>query len=94
MKWMARGLILLIPLFLPGPVAAQGDAGEVLAGLRELYRRTARPDGSFRPGIDPEYRGMSDSAYSDLAAVVYAVAIHETFGWELPHEERTVEFLH
>jgi len=68
-------------------------AEQVLLGLKEFYRKTARPDGSFQPGLDPEYRGMSDSAYSDLAAVTYAVTIHKTFGWKLPYEEKTVEFL-
>ena len=37
--------------------------------MRDFYQKTARPDGSFQPGIDPAYRGMSDAAYSDLAAV-------------------------
>ncbi|MCE9563585.1 MAG: hypothetical protein K8U57_16205 [Planctomycetes bacterium] len=66
---------------------------EILQGLKEFYRKTARPDGSFQPGIDPDYRGMSDAAYSDLAAVTYAVTVHKTFGWKLPHEEKTIEFL-
>ncbi|HEY2909542.1 MAG TPA: prenyltransferase/squalene oxidase repeat-containing protein, partial [Gemmataceae bacterium] len=54
---------------------------------------TARPDGSFQPGVDPDYRGMSDSASSDMAPVTYATTIHKTFGWKLPFEEKTVEFL-
>src|SRR5207302_2348369 len=58
-----------------------------------FFTRTARADGSFAPGIDPRYRGMSDSAYSDLAAVTYAVTLHRTFGWKLPHEEATRRFL-
>src|SRR5262249_30777846 len=68
-------------------------ADEVLAGLKEFYRRTARADGSFQPGCDPDYLGMSDCAASDLAAVTYAVTIHKTFGWELPHEAKTAAFL-
>jgi geranylgeranyl transferase type-2 subunit beta len=68
-------------------------SGEVLAGLRHFYAKTSKPDGSFSPGIDPDYRGMSDSAYSDLAAVTYAVTIHKTFGWKLPREKQTMEFL-
>src|SRR5687767_397570 len=76
----------------PGPVSASPQA--VLAGLRDFYQKTARPDGSFSPGIDPEYLGMSDSAYSDLAAVTYAVTLHKTFGWKLPHEQKTIDFLH
>lgn len=74
-----------------GPPAP--SAGEVLAGLKDFYHKTARPDGSFQPGVDPAYRGLSDAAYSDLAAVTYAVTIHKTFGWTLPHEDRTAAFL-
>src|SRR5947208_14590500 len=36
---------------------------------------------------------MSDSAYSDLAPTAYAVVIHKTFGWPLPDEEKTRQFL-
>lgn len=66
---------------------------EVLAGVKGFLARTARTDGSFRPGIDPDYRGMSDSAYSDLAPVAYAVLVSRTFGWRLPHEGETRRFL-
>src|SRR5262245_41829668 len=66
---------------------------EVLAGVKRFFAKTARPDGSFRPGIDPDYRGMSDSAYSDLAPVAYAVVVSRTFGWTLPHEEKTMQLL-
>lgn len=86
------GLSLLV---LPCPAAepAEAEAVAVLAGMKEFYAKTARPDGSFQPGADPDYLGMSDSAYSDLAAVTYACTIHKTFGWKLPHEEKTIEFL-
>src|SRR5215467_511097 len=79
----------------PTPVtnAESNRADLVLTGLRDFYQKTARPDGSFQPGIDPEYRGMSDAAYSDLAAVTYAVVLHRTFGWKLPHEQQTADFL-
>jgi geranylgeranyl transferase type-2 subunit beta len=73
----------------PGPATAE----EVLAGVRAFFRTTARPDGSFRPGSDPAYEGMSDSAYSDLAPVAYAVILHTTFGWPLPDANRTRQFL-
>ena len=76
------------------PKSPLPTAAEILSGLQEFYKQTARPDGSFQPGVDPTYRGMSDSAYSDLAAVTYAVTIHKTFGWTLPHEAKTAEFLH
>jgi geranylgeranyl transferase type-2 subunit beta len=66
---------------------------DVFEGLRSFYARTCRPDGSFSPGLDPDYQGMSDSAYSDLAPATYAVVVHKTFGWELPSEEKTSWFL-
>jgi geranylgeranyl transferase type-2 subunit beta len=88
------GLILAAVLATAGaqaaddhPAAAKPEA--VLAGLRDFYAKTAEEDGSFRPGIDPAYKGMADSAYSDLAPVTYAVILHKTFGWKLPHEEKT-----
>src|SRR4051812_18578490 len=66
---------------------------EILEGVRSFFARTARDDGSFRPGIDPDYQGMADSAYSDLAPVTYAVVLSRTFGWKLPHEAKTRDFL-
>jgi prenyltransferase beta subunit len=86
--------ICLLLTFLPMTAVADGvTADEVRAGLRDFFTKTARPDGSFAIGVDPEYRGMSDSTYSDIAAVTYAVTLHKTFGWRLPFEERTIDFL-
>jgi prenyltransferase beta subunit len=87
----AAGLALL--LLGPALQAAEPTANQVLAGARGFFEKSARPDGSFRPGPDPDYEGMSDSAYSDLAPVAYAVVLHKTFGWPLPHGEKTKEFL-
>lgn len=66
---------------------------EVLTGVRQFFQQSARADGSFLPGIDPAYQGMSDSAASDLAPTVYAVILHKTFGWKLPNESQTRDFL-
>ena len=85
--------VVLLGAVLRGPMAVAATPGRVLAGLHDFYARTARPDGSFANGLDPQYRGMSDSAYSDLAAVTYAVTLHKTFGWKLPHAEATQRFL-
>ena len=77
----------------PWAHAAADSPEVVLSGLRKWFAKTARADGSFANGIDPQYRGMSDSAYSDLAAVTYAVTLHKTFGWKFPREEATRRFL-
>src|SRR4029077_20399729 len=61
--------------------------------VRTFVKHTALPDGSFRPGIEPAYKGNSDTAYSDLAAITYAVCLTRTFGWKLPYEGRFLELL-
>lgn len=97
MEATSRSLMLvLVVLFLMTRSAFAADPvkpDDILAGLREFYAKTAKSDGSFRPGIDPEYEGMSDSAASDLAPVTYAVVIHNTFGWKLPDEKKIIAFL-
>jgi geranylgeranyl transferase type-2 subunit beta len=76
---------------LPGDEPApKPTPADVLDGLKEFWQKTALPDGSFRPGVDPDYRGMSDSALSDMAPLTYAVTLHRTFGWKLPYEDKTV----
>jgi hypothetical protein len=75
------------------PTPPDSTPKKVMAGVREFFAQTAKEDGSFRPGIDPEYPGVSDSAFSDLAPVTYAVTLHKTFGWKLPHEDKTRDFL-
>ena len=71
------------------PKPAPPTPEQVLTGMRAFLKLTARPDGSFQPGADRDYEGMSDSAYSDLAPAAYAVVISKTFGWPLPHEDKT-----
>jgi geranylgeranyl transferase type-2 subunit beta len=89
-----RTLSLLALLFaVPARAAERPTPDEVLGGLKAFWAKTAEPDGSFRPGVDPDYRGMSDSALSDLAPVTYAVTLHTTFGLKLPDEAKTRDFL-
>jgi geranylgeranyl transferase type-2 subunit beta len=90
---MRKYSTLLAFLLAPSAASAGGQADDVLKGLKAFTAKTALPDGSFQPGVDPAYKGMSDSAYSNLAPVTYAVVIHRTFGWTLPHEDRTVTWL-
>src|SRR5207253_9743112 len=90
--------VALLPIAVIGALAARGvtaepSAEETLRGVRSFFAHCARPDRSFQPSIDPAYEGISDSAYSDLAPTAYAVILHKTFGWTLPHEAETREFL-
>ena len=69
------------------------DDTEILAGVKEFLFKTANKDGSFRPGIDPNYLGNSDTALSGMAAPAYATIIATTFGWSLPYADATIDFL-
>ncbi|MGE3808731.1 MAG: prenyltransferase/squalene oxidase repeat-containing protein [Gemmataceae bacterium] len=90
-QWLAACILVGVNV-LPA-WAADEKPEQVLRDLHEFFRKCALPDGSFRPGIDAEYEGISDSAYSDLAPTCYAVIIHKTFGWKLPDEAKTKAFL-
>jgi hypothetical protein len=69
------------------------ENNEILNGIKDFLYKTANEDGSFRPGIDPAYPGNSDTGLSGIAAPVYAVILCKTFGWDLPYESKTIEFL-
>ncbi len=64
----------------------------ILKGVHTFLNTVANEDGSFRPGIDPLYKGMSDTYYTGIAAPTYAVILCETFGWTLPYPDATREF--
>lgn len=85
----------LISLTLPALTLAadKPTPEEVKEGVRNFFARCAKEDGSFQPGVDPDFEGISDSAYSDLAPVTYAIILHRTFGWKLPDEAKTRAFL-
>ncbi len=65
---------------------------KILNGVQDFIHRVANPDGSFRPGIDPAYKGTSDTGLSGIAAPTYATILCRTFGWDLPYPEETREF--
>jgi len=65
---------------------------DLLNGVQDFLHRVANEDGSFRPGIDPEYKGTSDTGLSGMAAPAYATIISSTFGWSLPYPDRSREF--
>lgn len=65
---------------------------EVLDGIRDFIYGAANRDGSFRPGIDPAYKGTSDTGLSGIASPAYATILCATFGWSLPYPKKTREF--
>jgi geranylgeranyl transferase type-2 subunit beta len=64
----------------------------LLGGIKDFLYRVANEDGSFRPGIDPDYKGTSDTGLSGIAAPTYATILCTTFGWSLPYPDRTKSF--
>ncbi len=75
-----------------GLIGCADEARSVLNGARNFLYEVANRDGTFRPGIDPDYKGTSDTGLSGIAAPAYAVILCETFGWDLPYPDRTREF--
>lgn len=70
----------------------KGKDQEILTGIQDFIRRVANPDGSFRPGIDPAYKGTSDTGLSGIASPTYATILSATFGWPLPYPDETASF--
>lgn len=58
-----------------------------------FLQKCARSDGGYNPSPDPGYRGSSDTAESDLAAVTYAAVLAKTFQRALPRSARSAEFI-
>jgi prenyltransferase beta subunit len=73
--------------------AAVRDTTALADDTLAFIRRCARQDGGYAPSPDPAYQGNSDTGASDLAAVTYAATLAKTMGWQLPHPERSVEFI-
>lgn len=93
MKYISvLGLLFSAGVALAAEETRRPTPQEVLDGLKAFWQKTARPDGSYQPGLDPAYKGMSDSAASDLAPSTYAVTLHKSLGWKLVNEAKTIEW--
>ncbi|MEX2231158.1 MAG: prenyltransferase/squalene oxidase repeat-containing protein [Cyclobacteriaceae bacterium] len=75
-----------------GLYSCAGKNYDILKGIQDFIHGVANPDGSFRPGIDPAYKGNSDTGLSGLASPAYATILCATFGWPLPYPDKTLEF--
>ena len=75
------------------PTSTQLEGSAVRNSTFAFIEACARADGGFSPSPDAQYRGNSDTAESDLAAVTYAATLAKPLGWKLPHQERSVEFI-
>ena len=59
----------------------------------QFIENCARQDGGYSPSPDPRYKGSSDTAESDLAAVTYAATLAKPEGRTLLDRENSVEFI-
>jgi prenyltransferase beta subunit len=79
--------------------SADTASSSKFAGLKvkdatfKFLQKCARDKGGYSPSLDPQYGGNSDTKESDLAAVTYAATLAKTVAWELPHREKSVEFI-
>jgi hypothetical protein len=90
LAWTTAGVaIAKLPGLAAAPVPPADLADETLA----FIGRCVRPDGGYAPSPDPAYAGNSDTGLSDLAAVTYAATLAKTMGWELPHPERSIDYI-
>lgn len=62
-------------------------------GIASFLAGCLRKDGGVNPGPDPDYRGMSDTSFSDIAAPVYALILEETLGIGVLDRRKTLDFL-
>ena len=67
---------------------------EIMEGVKSFIHRIAQKDGSFTPGIDPLYKGMSDTNLSGIAAPTYATILCRSFDWNLPFPDETKDFFY
>ena len=75
-----------------GLYSCVNDNADLLKGVQDFIHHVANPDGSFRPGIDPHYKGTSDTGLTGIAAPAYATILCHTFGWPVPYPAETMEF--
>ncbi|MES2220131.1 MAG: prenyltransferase/squalene oxidase repeat-containing protein [Acidobacteriota bacterium] len=76
------------------PVSAAAVDGEKIKQTTfQFIQKCARPDGGYAASPDPKYKGSSDTAESDLAAVTYAATLSKPEGRTLAHAAKSAEFI-
>lgn len=68
-------------------------ADDVALKIGRYILACARGDGGLNPNPCPAYRGRSDTSFSDIAAVSYALILEETLGFRVLNREKTLRFL-
>lgn len=69
------------------------DGAQIKSRTLHFIEQCARKDGGYAPSPNPEYRGSSDTAESDLAAVTYAATLARPEAWPLPNPARSAGFI-
>jgi geranylgeranyl transferase type-2 subunit beta len=76
----------------PSP-SSRLDGFKIRDETLKFVKKCSRDDGGYSPSPDAQYLGNSDTRESDLAAVTYAATLAKTVGWELPHKEKSADFI-
>ncbi len=69
------------------------DGQRIKDSTLAFIEKCAHGDGGYSPSPDPSYKGDSDTAESDLAAVTYAATLAKPEAWALPHKKKSAEFI-
>src|SRR5690349_16061014 len=94
-QWLGQAARTASAVLACGTLPAKAaDEGPLRGKTLDFSLRCRREDGGYAPSPDPAYKGNSDTGFSDLAAVTYAAVLAKTLGWDLPHPERSAEFVH
>ncbi|MHB1937770.1 MAG: prenyltransferase/squalene oxidase repeat-containing protein [Acidobacteriaceae bacterium] len=75
------------------PATASLDGQKIKDATFAFIETCAQKDGRYAPSPDPRYKGSSDTAESDLAAVTYAATLAKPEGRTLLHRQKSAEFI-
>ncbi len=87
----AAGLRLQETAFASSPSGIDGK--KIKQKTFQFIAKCARPDGGYAASPDSNYKGSSDTAESDLAAVTYAATLSKPEGHTLAHAKQSAAFI-
>jgi hypothetical protein len=75
------------------PTTSSTDGQKIKDTTFQFIEKCARKDGGYSVSLDPEYKGSSDTAESDLAAVTYAATLAKPEGRTLANAKKSADFI-
>ncbi len=90
---ISPGALAAIASYRQTPSPHPADGKEIKDTTFAYIRKCAGENGGYSPSHDPRYKGSSDTAESDLAAVTYAATLAKPEEWALPYKTKSAEFI-